>query len=241
MNNPFDLDGLLSAAADDFSPSHDPGRLTSLITRRSRRRRVAVVLGAAASVVLLGSVALAFRADDSRPRLGPANDEQITEPTRTTEESRKPLTTEPKDDADEVDVTEPKDEVDVTEPKNTEPKTTKPKTTEPKNTEPKDTEPDNTEPKDTEPDYELVAYQVYGSCAENPPFDVFYGTAAPGAQVIVYSEWSEPADVTADENGDWEIRVYFSADAPIGQEFWVKVISGDFIRKFWFTHTEATE
>ena len=229
MNNSFDLDGLLSAAADDFSPSHDPGRLTSMITRRSRRRRAVVVLGAAASVVLLGSVALAYRADDSRPRLGPANDEQVTEPTRTTEESRKPLTTEPADE--EVDVTEPKDEVDVTEPKVTEPKTTKPKTTEPK----------VTEPKTTEPDYELVAYQVYGSCSENPPYDVFHGTTAPGANVTIYSEWSEPVDVTANENGEWEIRVYFSADSPIGQEFWVKVISGDFIRKFWFTHTEAAE
>ena len=214
MNNSFDLDGLLSAAADDFSPTHDPGRLTSMITRRSRRRRAVVVLGAAASVVLLGSVALAYRADDSRPRLGPANDEQVTEPTRTTEESRKPLTTEPADE--EVDVTEPKDEVDVTEPKVTEPKT-------------------------TEPDYELVAYQVYGSCSENPPYDVFHGTTAPGANVTIYSEWSEPVDVTANENGEWEIRVYFSADSPIGQEFWVKVISGDFIRKFWFTHTEAAE
>ncbi len=239
MNNSFDLDGLLSAAADDFSPSHDPGRLTSMITRRSRRRRAVVVLGAAASVVLLGSVALAYRADDSRPRLGPANDEQVTEPTRTTEKSRKPLTTEPADE--EVDVTEPKDEVDVTEPKVTEPKTTKPKTTEPKVTEPKTTEPQVTEPKTTEPDYELVAYQVYGSCAENPPFDVFYGTTAPGANVTIYSEWSEPVDVTANENGEWEIRVYFSADSPLGQEFWVKVISGDFIRKFWFTHTEAAE
>lgn len=218
MNEPFDLDRLLSSAADDFRPTPDTIRLEGLIMRRGHRRRMLVVAGAAASVVLLGSVALAHRVDDSRERLGPAHNEDVIGSTSTTEKVREPLTTKPK-------VTEP------TEPKVTEPKSTAPKPTEPKPTEP-------TEPKPTEPEWKFKAFQTYGECSEIPPYDIFYGETKPGATVVIESEWSERMEVYANENGEWEVRVEFP-ELPIGQEIKVWVVSMEQTYKFWFIHTEA--
>lgn len=233
MNEPFDLDRLLSSAADDFRPTPDTLRLEALIMRRGHRRRMLVVAGAAASVLLLGSVALAHRVDESRERLGPAHNEDVIDSTSTTEKVREPLSTKPKPtEPTEPKVTEPT-EPKVTEPKPTEPK---PKPTEPKPTEPKPTEP--TEPKPTEPEWKFKAYQEFGACSEAPPYDVFYGETKPGAKVVIESEWSERIELYADENGHWEVQVFFP-ESPIGQEIKVWVVSMEQTYKFWFTHTEA--
>lgn len=234
MNEPFDLDRLLSSAADDFRPTPDTIRLEGLIMRRGHRRRMLVVAGAAASVVLLGSVALAHRVDDSRERLGPAHNEDVIGSTSTTEKVREPLTTKPKV-TEPTEPTEPK-VTEPTEPKVTEPKSTAPKPTEPKPTEPKPTEP--TEPKPTEPEWKFKAFQTYGECSEIPPYDIFYGETKPGATVVIESEWSERMEVYANENGEWEVRVEFP-ELPIGQEIKVWVVSMEQTYKFWFIHTEA--
>ena len=92
------------------------------------------------------------------------------------------------------------------------------------------------EPKDDpkeEPTYELVAYQHYGSCEEAEPYDVFWGETAPGATVIIWSEYGSK-EVVAGPEGGWETVVYFP-EAPYGVEFQVKVKSIEQIRYFSFT------
>ncbi len=94
------------------------------------------------------------------------------------------------------------------------------------------------EPKDEPKEWEFTAHQVYGFCAEVPPFDVFWGTAQPGTVVTVTSEYgSGTAEVNAE--GEWELKVYFEA-APLGKVFAVKVkdVHGN-KKTFEFVHTEA--
>ena len=85
------------------------------------------------------------------------------------------------------------------------------------------------EPKD---EYELVAHQVYGSCEEPVPYDVFWGETAPGAYVLVWSEYGS-AETYANDKGEFEVRVDFP-NAPYGQAFQVKVKSIDQKRYFEF-------
>lgn len=92
------------------------------------------------------------------------------------------------------------------------------------------------EPKDDpkeEPTYELVAYQQYGYCEEAEPYDVFWGETAPGATVIIWSEYGSK-EVVAGPEGGWETVVYFP-EAPYGVEFQVKVKSIEQTRYFAFT------
>jgi hypothetical protein len=73
------------------------------------------------------------------------------------------------------------------------------------------------------PETGFTAYQQFGSCSENPPFDIFYGTGAPGTWVEVWSHYgSGGTEVGAD--GHWELRVEFP-EAPIGESFAVKAKS----------------
>lgn len=70
---------------------------------------------------------------------------------------------------------------------------------------------------------EFTASQVYGSCAESPPFDVFYGTAQPGTKIRVTSDFGG-GFVYANDDGNWEIHVEFP-DAPPSKGFLVTVKS----------------
>ena len=72
-----------------------------------------------------------------------------------------------------------------------------------------------------EEEIEFTAYNVYGTCDESPPYDVYWGTAPPGAPIYVESEYGS-GSTTANENGDWELKVYFP-EAPAEKEFTVKV------------------
>jgi len=83
------------------------------------------------------------------------------------------------------------------------------------------------------PIYELVAHQVYGVCEEAVPYDVFYGETAPGAHVLVWSEYGS-AETYAGPEGGFELRVDFP-EAPYGVEFQVKVMSMEQKRYFGFT------
>lgn len=91
-------------------------------------------------------------------------------------------------------------------------------------------EPD--EPKD-EPTHELVAHQQYGFCEEAEPYDVFWGETAPGATVLIWSEYGSK-EVVAGPEGGWEAVVHFP-EAPYGVEFQVKVKSIEQTRYFEFT------
>ncbi len=72
---------------------------------------------------------------------------------------------------------------------------------------------------------EFTANQVYGSCDEAVPYDVFWGTATPGATIWVESPYGV-GSATANEKGDWELRVDFP-EAPVGEAFTVVIESSD--------------
>ncbi len=74
---------------------------------------------------------------------------------------------------------------------------------------------------------ELVANtadNVYGSCSENPPFDVYFGTAPEGTSITISSAYGG-ASTTAGGDGGWEKQVFFSG-APLNEAFTVTVDVG---------------
>ncbi len=64
---------------------------------------------------------------------------------------------------------------------------------------------------------EFWAAQKYGSCSENPPYDVFYGEGAPGTVVEVGSAYGSGRTVIG-EAGGWDMKVFFEG-APVGEPF----------------------
>ncbi len=87
-----------------------------------------------------------------------------------------------------------------------------------------------------EKDWQFTANQQYGSCGEDIPYDVFWGTGKPGSSILVLSEFGS-ADTKINEKGHWEVKVLFK-EAPVGKTFLVKVKDafGNF-KKFEFTRT----
>lgn len=67
----------------------------------------------------------------------------------------------------------------------------------------------------------FTAHQQFGTCAEELPYDVFWGTANPGSTVYVVSDFGS-GSTTANAAGDWEIRVDFPT-APFDDVFNVVV------------------
>ena len=92
--------------------------------------------------------------------------------------------------------------------------------------------PTTTVPPDDTP---FAAENVYGTCAESPPFDVYHGTAPAGTKVTVSSEYGG-GNVYANELGQWELKVFFET-APYGVEFPVTVrhVATGQTRVFGFT------
>lgn len=90
---------------------------------------------------------------------------------------------------------------------------------------------------DDEPGFvEFSANQKYGSCAENPPYDVFFGTATPGTKIWIESPYGGTS-TTANGDGQWSAKVTFW-EAPVGKTFEVVIESSEGDRKvFAFTHT----
>ncbi|GMQ92683.1 MAG: hypothetical protein BMS9Abin12_0160 [Acidimicrobiia bacterium] len=84
----------------------------------------------------------------------------------------------------------------------------------------------------------FVAHQTYGSCSEEIPYDIFYGSAAPGAKITARSAYGGNS-TTANENGSWEMKVTFP-DAPSGKAFnvTIKASTGQ-SKTFSFTNTGA--
>jgi len=82
----------------------------------------------------------------------------------------------------------------------------------------------------------FVAHQTYGSCSEEIPYDIFYGTAEPGAKITASSAYGGNS-TTANENGKWEMKVTFP-DAPSGKTFNVRIkASTGQSKTFSFTNT----
>ncbi len=80
----------------------------------------------------------------------------------------------------------------------------------------------------------LVANAKYGSCEFDPPYDIYWGTAEPGALIKVTSEYGS-GQVEVGPEGHWEIKVYFPA-APFGETFLVTIKDGlGGVKKFEFT------
>jgi Glucodextranase, domain B len=91
------------------------------------------------------------------------------------------------------------------------------------------------QPKEEPRHVEWSAHQQYGSCDESPPYDVFWGTASPGATVWIASPYGGKT-VEANGDGHWEAKVHFT-EVPAGKYFEV-VIEGDGHRNvFGFTYT----
>jgi hypothetical protein len=82
----------------------------------------------------------------------------------------------------------------------------------------------------------FTANARYESCAEDPSYDEYSGTANPGATITVTSPYNSPAQVTADESGDWFIRVEFPT-APLNEAFSVTVGDGMSSSVFGMIHT----
>ncbi len=80
----------------------------------------------------------------------------------------------------------------------------------------------------------FTAYQKYGSCGEDPPYDVFSGSAVPGAQVRVTSAYGSGSTV-ADAKGHWKLRVEFPT-APPGVVFDVVASDGVGSKTLAFYH-----
>jgi hypothetical protein len=87
--------------------------------------------------------------------------------------------------------------------------------------------------KPAESDHEFTAHQVYGHCEETVPYDVFFGKTAPGAEVLVLSEFGS-GETVANESGEYELRVEFPA-APFGKPIAVHVKSMGLKKTFEFT------
>ena len=95
---------------------------------------------------------------------------------------------------------------------------------------------------DGEGDEEAVigfsAAQKYGSCGEDPPYDVFYGTGRPGLVVEAGSPYGS-GRVEVGKTGHWDMKVFFEG-APVGKTFEVTIDTSDGDRKvFAFTNTGA--
>ncbi len=63
----------------------------------------------------------------------------------------------------------------------------------------------------------FTANQQFGSCGEELPYDVFWGTANPGSTVYIASDFGS-GTTTANASGHWEIRVDFP-NAPFNDAF----------------------
>ncbi|MDA0353702.1 MAG: hypothetical protein O3A10_16065 [Chloroflexi bacterium] len=77
------------------------------------------------------------------------------------------------------------------------------------------------------------AWEKYGSCGDDLPYDYYKGTAAPGAVITVSSPYGSGTGIAGDD-GYWKIKVTFEA-APVGEPFTVTVSDGTDVKTFTFT------
>ncbi|MCB1247426.1 MAG: hypothetical protein KDB69_09175, partial [Acidimicrobiia bacterium] len=70
-------------------------------------------------------------------------------------------------------------------------------------------------------EYKFTAEQKYGSCGDEVPYDIFYGTGKPGSVIEVGSPFGD-GRTEVDKHGHWELKVFFEG-APVGEKFNVTV------------------
>jgi hypothetical protein len=79
----------------------------------------------------------------------------------------------------------------------------------------------------------FTANQKYGSCGEPEPYDIFFGTATPGATITVSSNYGSGSTVAGDKGG-WDLKVFFTGASP-GKPFVVTVSDSEgHVKKFEF-------
>jgi hypothetical protein len=85
--------------------------------------------------------------------------------------------------------------------------------------------------------YDFTASAAFESCDANPPYNEYWGKAAPGAVITISSPYGG-ATVTANGDGRWSARVEFPS-APVGETFAVQVASsqGGNVYSFPMTRT----
>ena len=81
----------------------------------------------------------------------------------------------------------------------------------------------------------FAAAQIYGSCGEAVPYDLFSGSATPGSTISISSPYGSGSTV-ADEAGHWSTKVEFPS-APRGETFSVTVNGLGGAKTFSFTAT----
>jgi hypothetical protein len=74
---------------------------------------------------------------------------------------------------------------------------------------------------ETPAEWKFQAHNTYGSCSEDPPYDVYYGTGKPGTAITISSEFGG-GTTEVGENGEWSLKVFFP-EAPAELVFAVKV------------------
>ncbi len=87
------------------------------------------------------------------------------------------------------------------------------------------------EPNDEPKEYEFAAHQKYGSCNEDVPYDVWYGTGDPGTKIWIGSEYGSNSTVIG-ENGNWDLKVKFP-EAPCNDAIKVVLETDDGHRKVY--------
>jgi len=120
----------------------------------------------------------------------------------------------------------------------TPPPTAAPAPTAPPTTVAPPTHPPATHPPGTAPPrgpVTFTAHAAFGFCADDPPFDVYSGTATPGTTIEISSPYGSTT-TTADSDGTWHKRLVFEG-APKNETFLVTVSSPQGTVTFEFTHT----
>jgi hypothetical protein len=93
-------------------------------------------------------------------------------------------------------------------------------------------------PKEEPPSFEFTAHNVWGTCAESPPYDEYYGTGKPETTVHILSAYGSGSTTVA-ANGEWYVKVFFET-APSGKTFEVKAKDA-FGTKVYFEFTSLVE
>ena len=87
-------------------------------------------------------------------------------------------------------------------------------------------------PKPPPGEWAYTAHATYGECALIPPYDEYYGTAAPGTKILITSDFGSGSTV-ANAAGEWWVKVEFPS-APYGKVFSVRVKNETTYEKFFF-------
>lgn len=72
----------------------------------------------------------------------------------------------------------------------------------------KEAPPEDDKPEEESAGHDFTASQKFGTCAEEPPYDIWYGTGEPGTKIWIGSEYGE-GSTTVGEKGKWDLKVKF--------------------------------